>query len=490
MHSPFIAEPPPGSDSTSLPLVVDLDGTLICTDMLHESALQLFRSAPLDVLRIPAWLHQGKAALKQELAQRAPLDVTTLPYREDFLQWLHQQRALGRRLILCTASDQSFANAVAAHCGIFSEVMASDGKVNLEGKHKAHALVQRFGQKGFDYAGNSTADLAVWAEARYGIAVNAPVALLAQANKLCEIEQVFAPPRQGVRTWSRMLRVHQWLKNGLLFVPLLAAHQLTDGGAWIRLLLAFMAFSLCASSVYIANDLMDLESDRQHPRKRSRPFASGAMPAWKGVLLVPVLALTSLAISAKVGTAFTAWLSVYFLITWAYSWQLKRVALVDCLTLAVLYTLRVVAGAAAAGLSLSFWLLAFSGFLFLSLAFVKRYAELLMQLAAGKNKAHGRGYFTSDAPLVQILGICSGYTAVVVMALYLNSEVVVRMYRNPEVVWAAVPIMVYWISWMWLRASRGEMHDDPLVFAFRDKASLVAGALFAAVMVVSSVGVP
>ena len=232
--------------------------------------------------------------------------------------------------------------------------------------------------------------------------------------------------------------------------------------------------------MYVANDLMDLESDRQHPRKRTRPFASGALSIKAGVLMVPLLALTSALCAAVVGPAFFGWLSVYFALTWAYTLWLKRIVLVDCLTLAALYMLRVVAGAAAAGMGLSFWLLAFCGFLFLSLAFVKRYAELQLQQAAGKTRAHGRAYYTSDAPLVQALGIAAGYTSVVVLALYLNSEAVMRLYGTPELVWVAVLVMVHWISWIWLRASRAEMHDDPLVFAFKDKTSLVAGALFGA----------
>jgi len=488
LHSSSIAEPPP--DLAPLPpLVVDLDGTLIRTDMLHESALRLFRDDPLGALCIPFWLRRGKAALKRQLALRTQVDAASLPYHGDLLQWLQEQHRNGRQLILCTASDQSLAHTIAAHCGFFSEVMASDGQVNLAGRRKAQALVQRFGRGGFDYVGNSQADIAVWSEARCAIVVGASEALLARARECSTVSQVFPPEKAGVSAWRRMLRMHQWLKNALLFIPLLAAHQLADGQAWLNLLLAFASFSLCASSVYIANDLMDLESDRQHPRKRSRPFASGAMPAPIGVALVPVLALASLLLAGVVGTAFTAWLGVYFVLTWAYSWRLKRVVLVDCLTLAVLYTLRVVAGAAAAGMDLSFWLLAFSGFLFLSLAFVKRYAELQVQQAAGKDKVHGRGYFTSDAPLVQALGIGAGYTAVVVMALYLNSDAVVRMYRNPEMVWAAVPVMVYWISWMWLRAFRGEMHDDPLVFAFKDRASLAAGLVFATVLLMGSLGV-
>jgi 4-hydroxybenzoate polyprenyltransferase len=275
-----------------------------------------------------------------------------------------------------------------------------------------------------------------------------------------------------------------------LFIPILAAHEFGAGGAWFALAMAFLSFSLCASTVYIANDLLDLESDRVHPRKRHRPFASGLVPAWMGVLAAPFLLFASVLLGVQVGTDFMLWLAVYFVITCAYSWGLKRLILVDCLTLAVLYTLRIIAGAAAAGLPLSFWLLAFAVFLFLSLAYVKRYAELQVQIQQDKEKAHGRGYFTSDAPLVQMLGVTSGYASVVVLALYLNSDVVVRLYRMPEVVWGAVPVLLYWVSAMWMQAHRGEMHDDPLVFAVKDKGSLIAGIAFASVVAIGAFGIP
>jgi 4-hydroxybenzoate polyprenyltransferase/phosphoserine phosphatase len=472
------------------PLIVDLDGTLIHTDMLHESALRVLRDNLFDTLRIPYWLYQGKAVLKWHLANRTDFDPTFLPYNHDLLDWLKQQRALGRKLILCTASDSSIAIAISEHLGIFDEVMASDGITNLAGKHKAEALEQRFGHAGFDYAGNSRADLAVWQRARRAVVVNASADLAKQAGAHCEVERVFPSPTIGFTAWRRVLRVHQWMKNLLLFIPLFAAHQITDMDTWLALVLAFCSFSLCASSVYIANDLLDLESDRQHPRKCNRPFASGQVPAWMGVILAPILLLGSLAIGWHVGGTFLPWLVFYFVLTCAYSWGLKRLMLVDCLTLAMLYTLRIVAGAAAASMSLSFWLLAFSVFLFLSLAFVKRYAELQVQLLSGKQKVHGRGYYTSDAPLVQMLGITSGYAAVVVLALYLNSDAVVQLYRTPEFVWGAVPVMLFWVSWIWMQAHRGEMHDDPLVFAVKDKASLLAGVAFAVVLAVGTIGWP
>ncbi|WP_255440409.1 UbiA family prenyltransferase [Caenimonas sedimenti] len=480
MDSSTVPPPPTVVPAAEPPLVVDLDGTLIRTDMLHESSVRLFRDAPLATLRIPGWLAAGKAVLKRELAERTPFDAAVLPYNTELLAWLGEQHRAGRRLVLCTATDDKLAREIAAHCGIFDEVLASDGTTNLDGQRKAEALVRRFGAGGFDYAGNATVDLAVWPHARRAIVVNARPSVLAGAQACCAVEKVFPSLPVTTWTWVKLVRAHQWLKNALLFAPLFAAHQVDNLDAWVHLLLAFAAFSLCASSVYVANDLMDLESDRHHPRKRARPFAAGTVQIWVGVLLVPLLATASLALALLVNLEFLGWLAIYFALTWAYSWRLKRVVLVDCLTLAGLYTLRVVAGAAAASLALSFWLLAFSGFLFLSLAFVKRYAELQAQAAEGRTHAHGRAYLTSDAPLIQVLGIVSGYTAVVVLALYLNT--VLRFYARPEFVWATVPIMVWWVSWMWLRAFRGDMHDDPLVFAFRDKASVAAGVLFGAVL--------
>jgi len=475
---------------SALPLVVDLDGTLIQTDMLHESAIRLFRDRPFDALRIPFWLIGGKAALKRHLANRTEFDVASLPYNQDLLRWLKLQKAKGRKLILCTASDSSIADRIATHLGIFDEVAASDGERNLSGEVKAETLVRRFGLRGFDYAGNSSADLAVWKHARRAIVVQASAALAKQASLLGEVEQIFTAPHAGACAWRRVLRVHQWLKNLLLFVPLVAAHQITNIDSWVALVWAIAAFSLCASSVYIANDLFDLESDRQHPRKRHRPFAAGLVPAWMGAAIAPLLLLASLTIGWQVKGTFLPWLTCYFLLTCAYSWGLKRLMIIDCLTLAMLYTLRVVAGAAAVNMPLSFWLLAFAVFLFLSLAFVKRYAELEVQLLSGKQKVHGRGYYTSDAPLVQTMGVTSAYAAVLVLALYLNSEAVVKLYRSPEIVWGTVPIMLFWVSWMWIQAHRGNMHDDPLLFALKDKASLLAGAALALMLAAGTVAWP
>ena len=471
------------------PLVVDVDGTLIHSDMLHESALRVFRDNPFETLRFPFLLSKGKAFLKRHIASRTEFDPKTLPYNEELLEWLKQQRIAGRRLVLCTASDRKIADVIAGHLGIFDEVIASDGVSNIAGGHKAAALVQRFEHHGYDYAGNSHKDLPVWSHAHNAIVVNGSNELVKRAQDIATLERVFPKRPIEFSSWFRVLRIHQWLKNLLLFVPLFAAHDLGNGPAWISLILAFVALSLCASSVYIANDLLDLESDRLHPRKRNRPFASGLVPAWVGVLVAPLLLIVSLGVAALVGNNFLSWLIFYFALTCAYSWVLKRLMLIDCLTLSLLYTLRIIAGAAAVGHNLSFWLLAFSVFLFLSLAFVKRYAELDVQLLSGEEKIHGRGYHTADAPLIQTMGIVAGYSSVLVLALYLNSDAVLKLYAAPEMIWGAVPVMLFWVSWMWMQAHRGKMHDDPLVFAVKDRASLGAGAAFAAILVTGSMGV-
>lgn len=468
------------------PLVVDLDGTLIHTDLLHECALAFIKNKPQLVFLLPFWLMKGKALLKERLAREVMIDVASLPFHHELLSWLRDQKAQGRTLVLCTASDKALAYRVAEHLDLFDIVLASDGVQNLAGKNKASVLTDQFGHKQFDYIGNSTADLAVWQVAHSAIVVSNSKQLLNTVKVFTEPERVFKEARNHFQGLVKALRMHQWIKNSLLFVPLLAAHKAFAIADWYALLLAFAAFSLCASAVYIVNDLLDLESDRQHARKRARPFASGMLPASIGIGTAPVLLLISFGLAMTVGDAFLLWLLIYCALATAYSWRLKQWVLMDCFTLAILYTLRIIAGAAAVNVSLSFWLLAFSIFLFLSLAFIKRFAELKLMQALGTQKAHGRGYWIADTPLIQQLGIASGYAAVMVLALYLNSDSVARLYKTPQMIWAAVPLLLLWLSWMWLKAHRGQMHDDPIVFAIKDKMSWVIGVLFVLTFVLAS----
>jgi 4-hydroxybenzoate polyprenyltransferase len=465
-----------------VPLVIDLDGTLLRTDSLYESALLLLRAAPHRVFSLPLWLAGGKARMKREIAQRVELDVVCLPYHDELLAWIAAERERGRRVVLATAADEKVAQAVSAHLGLFDEVIASDGAVNRSAQRKAALLVEKFGERGFDYAGNSRDDLPVWERARRAILVSAPDAVRRAAASRTEIGREFAGPRGGARAWIKALRLHQWLKNLLLFLPLLGAHQIFDPALLTRAIVGFFAFGFCASAVYIVNDLMDLESDRHHPRKRLRPFAAGVLSPLAGVAMAAALLVVAFAIAWWVAEAFLAWLGVYFAVTLAYTFWLKRKEIVDALSLAALYTLRIIAGGAAAGLAASFWLLAFSLFLFLSLAFVKRYSELRVMLAQGRDEAKGRGYRTDDLPLVQTLGVVAGFAAVLVLALYINGETVVMLYRRPEVMWLTVPILLYWITRVWIKAHRGLMHDDPVLFALKDRVSILSGAMFVAVM--------
>lgn len=459
-------------------LVVDLDGTLIHTDLLHESALKLLREDSLAVLRIPFWLARGKAALKDQIAARVALEVQSLPYHQPLLAWLREQRASGRSLVLCTASNERFAQAVARHLGLFDDVIASDAEVNVSARRKAQILVDRYGDKAFDYAGNSADDLQVWPHARQAVLVNASPRVAAQARQQCRVVAEWPAKPARLRDWLQAARLHQWLKNLLVLLPLVAAFKLGDWTLLRPALVAMLAFGLCASSVYLINDLIDLESDRAHPRKRLRAFAAGRLSVPAGIAAALLLLGGAAALGSTARPALQLCLAGYFALTLAYTFYLKRRVIVDCIALGSLYTIRVVAGWSAVGLPASFWLLAFSLFLFLSLAFVKRYSELLVLTQAGRTEAPGRGYLASDLPVVQTMGVAAGFASVMLLALYINGDTVLSHYQRPEVLWLTVPIQLYWVSHMWMQAHRGNMHDDPVVFALRNRHSLACGALF------------
>lgn len=466
-----------------IPLCVDLDGTLIRSDLLIESALGLARRNPLNIFRFGAWLLRGKAAMKREIASRSEIDVSLLPYDDRVVDWLREQTS--QRRVLCTASDRKYAEAVAAHVRVFDEVIASDGERNLAGTSKAQALVDRYGERGFDYAGNAKPDLKVWRYARRAIVVNASHGLARAAAEVTSVDQVLPRHGGGLRTWGKALRLHQWLKNLLVFLPLLASHKLFQLDALLLSALAFISFGLCASGVYLLNDLLDLESDRNHPRKRLRPFAAGTLPLISGLMAMPALTLGALALALAVDVKFALVLFGYWLLTLAYSFRLKRIAMLDTVVLAALYTVRIIAGTVAIHVGLSFWLLAFSMFLFLSLALVKRYTELQSLAQQGRSRTDGRGYEVDDLGLIQSLGGASGYLAVLVLALYINSNASEALYRHQQVLWLLCPLLLYWVSRVWLKAHRGLMDDDPVVFALTDQVSRVVLALCAVVVVLA-----
>lgn len=477
-----------GARSDSTPICVDLDGTLLRSDLLYESLLALLAKSPLVALLLPFWLLRGKAHLKRQIASRVQLDPALLPYDERVLA--HLRGTQQRPRVLCTASDRLIVQPIADHLGLFEEVIASEGKRNLSGGNKAETLVDRFGEKGFDYAGNHDVDLPVWRRARGAIVVNGSAKLAQKAAKTTAVIDHWPSQAGGTRTWIKALRLYQWLKNLLVFVPLAASHRILDLTSTLDAAAAFLAFGLCASGVYLLNDLLDLAPDRQHPRKRKRPFAAGTLPILHGLVAAPLLTIAGISLALWVNPIFAGVLLLYYVMTLAYSFKFKRIVMVDVVLLAALYTIRIVGGAAAIGSALSFWLLAFSMFVFLSLALLKRYTELDAAATAGKKGASGRGYSTTDLPLIQSLGTSAGYIAILVLALYINSPESLKLYHRPEFLWLLCPLLLYWISRTWMIAHRGHMHDDPIVFAARDRASQIVGAVALVVVIAATYAGP
>jgi 4-hydroxybenzoate polyprenyltransferase len=468
-----------------IPLVADLDGTIVRTDLLLESWLALLKQNPFYFLLLPLWLLRGKAFVKREIARRVELDATLLPYRMDLLEYLKRQRVRGRSIVLATASDALIAQRVADHLGLFDAVFASDGSTNLSGGQKRDRLVEAFGDKGFDYAGNDSRDLPVWRSARQAVVVGRERRLHSRMARKRAIDCDIAPDQRSWCDLLKPLRLEQWLKNLLVFVPLFAAHRVLEASSSVKTLLAFAAFGCCASAGYVLNDLLDLAADRRHPEKRHRPFAAGDLPLAYGLIMIPVLAAIGSAIAILVSPLFLGMLWIYAALTATYSFSVRRVVLLDVIFLAGLYTMRVMAGAVAISVWPTQWLLAFSTFLFLSLALVKRYGELVIMKRLDGEQAHSRSYELSDSELLAAMGSASGYAAVLVLALYIESDIAHDIYGRPRLIWFLCPLMLYWISHIWLIAHRGKMPGDPLVFATRDRVSRILIGLMIAITLIA-----
>lgn len=472
--------------ATSIPLAVDLDGTLIKTDLLVESFLGLLKIRFWLVFVIPYWLMRGKAYLKTKIAEQVEIDPAYLPYHKEFLGFLRHERANGRKLVLATASHKRYALAIAEHLGIFDDILATEYPNNLSGSKKLERLLAMFGEKGFEYAGNAKVDFKIWPHAQSAILVNPVFGVKNEAaRQRTNVSHTFIESAGNLSVYAKALRPHQWIKNVLVFVPLLAGHRLSDAAATLDCLLAFVAFCLVASSAYILNDLLDLPSDRKHRRKKLRPFASGNIQAIAGLAMTALLLVVAGCIANTVSLAFLTILIAYYGATLAYSLKLKNFAMLDVVTLAGLYTMRIVSGAVAMMSPPSFWLLAFSMFFFLSLAQIKRYSEVLNFRKEGGGQIAGRGYHSGDLIVLMASGLASGYLAVLVLALYINSPEIRVLYGHPDAMWLICPLMLYWISRMWMVTHRGDMHDDPIVFSFQDGTGLAIGALVAVAIVLS-----
>jgi 4-hydroxybenzoate polyprenyltransferase len=469
----------------ALPLCVDLDGTLLRTDTLHEATVSVLLADPRVLARLPVWLARGRAYLKQAIAARWQFDPARLPYNQALLAWLRAEQARGRYLVLATAADRRVAAAVAGHLGLFDEVIASDGGTNLRGAAKAAALVQRFGERGFVYAGNDATDHAVWRRAAAAVLVNAPEAVGRTAAAEGVIAASIAEPRSAWRATLRALRPHQWVKNALCLIPPLAAGDLRNPHAWVATLAVAAAFCLVASGIYLFNDLADLAADRASTRKSRRPFASGALSPLVGLALAPPLLLVGAALGWRAGAAPA--LGAYLALSLGYNLRLKEMPLIDVFVLAALYTIRLFGGGEASGHAVSLWLLGFSSFLFLGLALIKRVSELQRVLAAGGRSIARRGYLAEDALVLQMFGTAAAFASVIVLSLYVQSEAVMRLYARPVLLWGSIPLLLFWQCRLWLATARGYMHDDPIVYAARDWVSWLVCLGLAGVVGLASV---
>lgn len=469
------------SATEPIPLCVDLDGTLVKLDTLHQALFLLLRRDPASILKIPGWWMKGKAHLKDQVMQRVTLDADVLPYHTRFLDYLREQRNAGRKLILATASNYRTAEAIAAHLGIFDETLASNADTNLRNRQKLDAIRERFPH--YAYAGNDVADFPIWDAAEEIILVN-PVRP-ARVKYEAKASHIFIEKRPILRMFIKAMRCSQWLKNVLVFSPLFLAHRFTETASLVSTMIAFLSFSFAASAIYVLNDLFDLSADQHHPRKCRRPFAAGELPIVVGAMLTPLLVVISLALCLLLPSAFFVSLLVYYALTTLYSWRIKQIVIADVLTLAVLYSMRIVAGAAATGTYVSDWFIGFALFLFLSLALVKRLSELReMENSTGiRPERRERGYKNSDMPLLLAFGVGSGCIAAVVFTMYLGSEKVTELYSRPALLWLVTPLLLYWIARIWYLAWRGRIHDDPLAFATRDlQTYLVAAGGLAAIL--------
>jgi len=471
--------------STSVPLCVDLDGTVIYSDLLWESLARVMGRRPWLLFVVPFWLLSGRAALKQRLAQAVDLDPASLPYNQPLLEWLRAEKHAGRTLVLATAADERLAHSVAQYLGIFDDVIASDGIQNLKAGIKLQRLETIVGGP-FDYVGNSTADLPLWRKCRKAILSNAPAALVQRTRAEATVERIFPAESGGFAALLRCLRPHQWLKNLLVFVPLIASHRLLDTTGLMKSAEAFAAMCLCASAVYVLNDLVDLPADRLHATKRHRPFASGSLSLATGLLLAPILGTLALLMALQLPRLSVVVLAGYFLLSTAYSLFLKRQVLLDVFTLASLYSLRLVMGHVSADVLFSPWLLSFSFFVFLSLAYSKRTAELYRLRQQGGALAPGREYRASDLELLTLFGTASGFAASLVLTLYLDSEKVQQLYRRPILLWLLFPLLLYWVSRIWILVHRGQMDEDPLLFAAKDRVTYLVAALGAAILILAT----
>ena len=472
------------------PLIVDLDGSLLRSDILYELILLLIKKKPYALFLIILWLLKDeKANVKKKLNRYFKLDLTSLPYNIKIINYLKKKKKIGHKLILCTATYISIAKSINSHLKLFDEVYGTRGNKNLSGKNKANLLVNKFGEKKFDYIGNSKNDLEVWNKARDGIIVNASRKLIDKAKKITNIKRIFISKKINFSDWNKLFRFHQWSKNLLLFLPLIFVFKDFKNDIIDDLLFAFISFSFCSSSAYIINDLFDLEKDRKHPWKCFRPFASGLVPIWVGFLLAPSLFFISLLIAKLISYEFLILLLIYFILTYLYSSILKNIKIIDCIILAFFYLIRVFAGFLVANVKLSEWLLFFSFFLFLSLGFLKRFTDLKIKLKNNLKKINNQ-YSTlllNYLSLTRIIGIFAGVFSILILAYYINAQILLNFYTLPSIIWVALIIFILFMVKIWLQANKGLIQIDPVMFILKDKVTLLLASVFILIFILGQI---
>lgn len=469
----------------TMPLVVDLDGTFIRTDLLVEGFVHLIKKNPLYFFLCFFWLLKGKLFLKEKIYSHVEINYSLLPVNSEILNLIQIASLKGRKIILATASLQSQADEIDLAFPVFDEVYGSKDYLNLSGQNKADFLIRKFGQGQFDYAGNSNADLAIFKVARHAYLINAEKLVADKAQKMGNLQNTWHNTGSTFFTSIKAFRVYQWLKNLLLFVPIVTSHSISSVDLLVKTVIAFMAFGFIASTGYIINDLMDLDSDRSHPRKKLRPLASGKLSIQSGILISLVLFATGMWAAYFISISFLIILLLYFVLSVAYSLHIKKIVMYDVFLLASFYTIRVISGGIVTGIPISFWLIAFSIFIFLSLAFVKRYSEISQITLIESIENRRRDYSPNDVPLLQIMGVASGFMSVIVFSLYINSPDVGLLYNNPKILWFLSFLLLFWISRIWLITTRGSMTDDPIIYAVKDPSSYLYMVLATVIILLS-----
>ncbi len=468
----------------TLPLVLDLDGTLVTTDTLHEALFLVLKRDWSKAWQVPLWTFKGRAVVKERLAKVVTEeDVARFPINVALQEFAEREARLGREIVLATAADQAIAEKVAQLFPFVSKIIASDGRTNMRGRAKAEEL-RRLYPEGFIYAGDSHPDIHVWRHSLGAVFAGTSPRLVERAREVTDIMASFPRRALGLNGLRRGLRLHQWAKNVLIFVPLILGGKAMDAVAWIHALEAFLAFSLLASATYLINDIWDLQEDRQHWSKKHRPLASGELPIALSVGLIAACGITALGLALAAGTGCVAMLTLYLILSLSYSFRLKREPIIDVFLLATLFTMRLATGVVVTEVAFSPWLLVFSMFVFLSLSLAKRQTEITRMVAHGQEAAPGRGYKASDAPFLLATGAATMMATVLIMVIYLIEDAFPRgFYKHPDFLWGFAVIIFLWLARVWLLCHRGQLRDDPVAFALKDRLSLFYAAVMGVIFI-------